>query len=1180
MTEGQGASQASQGATEERGSNLWSLLPSFDPSSDNAKEYADKVRFLWGICPPKDRPMLAPRLALLCKGTAWSQVKGLDSTKLTDGDTGYKTLLSALSTWEESAELQTYDHFERAFYKTVQKPDETAMSYVNRINVAFQEVGAETTVKTVKAFVILRQSGLSVEDKKRVIAMADGYDPSKIESAIRSLSTKILGQGDASRKKIYPVNYVDDEVEETYYMADDDGDEEAILAALIEEGDEYALTVQEFEENIIQVCQETPEISMAFSAYQEARAKIKDRVRGRGFWPIRGTSKGKGKAKKGKGFQKRRQSLAERIASSACRLCGMKGHWKDECPSRDRQGGAEANVTTIDEEMSTAEIATALPSEQMASWEAQKGVACPSLLVPSVYQPVNEEFVCMTIPRNQPCLHVKSFQKNFRRAIETSFGVVRSQTRETESSQELGPTGSGIIDTGASKSVIGEKRVSDLLASLKPKHRQLVKWQGSETVFRFGNNGTLKSLSAIYVPFGAKWFRIEVVQGWTPFLISNAFLRFLGADLLISQSVLRVPIWKCDVVLSRNSKGLFTVSLHELIEAACKSEGQPCSEEVISWASSSNSNKQQTREVYCTQQQQALPSEIEMNDGMPAAKVAQPQSNRGQRLSSEFKPSSCDRSHGDALCEPHWNRSSRNHGVRDGTFGCSVDWPRRSQSELRTGTSDQESSPSGHFHTARMGRDEVAGRQVEGVHLCRDLSQRREVCALHDEPHKVDITMGSELSELCSSQGDSQERVHGNEEEDGKRDGEEDQRDASNSSLEDVKFQQCGLGGDLSSSPVFQRKSKDVNGAIEESDGRRREDHDASRAQSGSSRREDHQDGGDAARTGSTQGRAIQPVRGQLCSDVARSAEDARISHLCQQLETAQLSIEKDLAKLQAVWKNSKQPKGKSPWWNLDVLEVYCGSDSQITEQCLKMGLRAERFTIHDGDLATPEGRAALWKVILEKKPREIWMSPECKYWGNFSRRNMGRSISTANKILDGREKQRVHLKLCNKVFLHQMSVGGHFHMEQPQGSEAIDQPELKDVREGTLCTVFDMCEVGKLLAPKIQWKLRGNNFLRKRTTVFTSSRLFHKAFDHRLCVGNHIHMPIAGKVFHLGRWISVSEYAARYTTGFGRNVARYLSCCFANPPVLWDELCVFDVDFDFIGAVMTRKRDNILFVH
>lgn len=82
----------------------------------------------------------------------------------------------------------------------------------------------------------------------------------------------------------------------------------------------------------------------------------------------------------------------------------------------------------------------------------------------------------------------------------------------------------------------------------------------------------------------------------------------------------------------------------------------------------------------------------------------------------------------------------------------------------------------------------------------------------------------------------------------------------------------------------------------------------------------------------------------------------------------------------------------------------------------------------------------------MEKKPKEIWMSPESKHWGNYSRRNMGRSISTANKVLDGREKQRVHLKLCNEVFLHQMEVGGHFHLEQPQGSEAIDQPEVKDI--------------------------------------------------------------------------------------------------------------------------------------
>ena len=67
-----------------KSSGIWSMLPSFDPSTDNAREYLAKVKFLDGICPKKDRPMLAPRLAMLCKGTAWHQVRALAPELLTD----------------------------------------------------------------------------------------------------------------------------------------------------------------------------------------------------------------------------------------------------------------------------------------------------------------------------------------------------------------------------------------------------------------------------------------------------------------------------------------------------------------------------------------------------------------------------------------------------------------------------------------------------------------------------------------------------------------------------------------------------------------------------------------------------------------------------------------------------------------------------------------------------------------------------------------------------------------------------------------------------------------------------------------------------------------------------------------------------------------------------------------
>ena len=91
--------------SEDKGSHIWTLLPTFDPAIDNVKEYIEKVKFIDQICPKKDRPMLAPRLAMLCRGTAWGQVKNLQSGELTDPENGVKNLLAALSSWEESTEL-------------------------------------------------------------------------------------------------------------------------------------------------------------------------------------------------------------------------------------------------------------------------------------------------------------------------------------------------------------------------------------------------------------------------------------------------------------------------------------------------------------------------------------------------------------------------------------------------------------------------------------------------------------------------------------------------------------------------------------------------------------------------------------------------------------------------------------------------------------------------------------------------------------------------------------------------------------------------------------------------------------------------------------------------------------------------------------------------------------------
>ena len=100
--------------------------------------------------------MLAPRLAMSTKGTAWAQVRTIDAAKLMDPENGVKTLLQAISTWEEAGQLQVYEKFEKALYKTMQRPDESIQSYVNRLAAAFNEIDTKA-VQDFQAFVRLRQ---------------------------------------------------------------------------------------------------------------------------------------------------------------------------------------------------------------------------------------------------------------------------------------------------------------------------------------------------------------------------------------------------------------------------------------------------------------------------------------------------------------------------------------------------------------------------------------------------------------------------------------------------------------------------------------------------------------------------------------------------------------------------------------------------------------------------------------------------------------------------------------------------------------------------------------------------------------------------------------------------------------------------------------------------------------
>ena len=123
--------------------------------------------------------------------------------------------------------------------------------------------------------------------------------------------------------------------------------EEEVMDILVQEGDEDAILISDFESAATDLVQSDEELAAAFTAYTDARRRLSDKMKSRGFWPIaqKGKSKGGGKFVKGKfskGHGTSRKSLQQRIMESRCRLCNKVGHWKAECPLRNDAGNNAA----------------------------------------------------------------------------------------------------------------------------------------------------------------------------------------------------------------------------------------------------------------------------------------------------------------------------------------------------------------------------------------------------------------------------------------------------------------------------------------------------------------------------------------------------------------------------------------------------------------------------------------------------------------------------------------------------------------------------------------------------------------------------------------------------------------------------------------------------------------------
>ena len=274
--------------------------------------------------PSEHLAQLAPRAALLTEGSAFQKIMRVPPEKLkVNNASGVKLLVTTLGgVWGKTSLETRYEKFEKAIYGVVQRSDESNESYVARHEILFEDLVSQgVQFSDIRSYVLLRNSGLASEDKKRVVIDSGGdlkYD--QVLSSIRLLGSKffgeVQGQGRTQKTKTYDVNYVDDQDDdvtstshENVFVAMDNFDlTDQVIESFAADGDEDAQLINQFEENLINLLQEDDEMTVLMSATLTPGAA----------WPRRVAIEAFGRPARAKATHRHR--LARAVARARCFL--------------------------------------------------------------------------------------------------------------------------------------------------------------------------------------------------------------------------------------------------------------------------------------------------------------------------------------------------------------------------------------------------------------------------------------------------------------------------------------------------------------------------------------------------------------------------------------------------------------------------------------------------------------------------------------------------------------------------------------------------------------------------------------------------------------------------------------------------------------------------------------------
>ena len=1123
--------------------NLAYLVPSYNPSTDDLVVWSQKVELLAGAWPEEKMSELIARLILGCSGSAFAKLQQHQTSLMAGGKSSVKKIVEMLGGyWGRIPLERKYEYVEKALFRSQQKTDESNDSYLARMDVVWTEMTSRVlSMEELQAYVLLRGSQLQAEDKKRVILECDAkkgsLEVSQVSAAIRMLGAGFFQEmtgGKRTSRKTYDGSAFlaeDEEIEETdtaYQAVTMEEWEDETVEAMMAEGDDDAQMILDFETAATEILQNDPELASAFTAYTDARRRLSEKARFRGFWPVQKQSFSKGKRKDGKGFGKGKsfgkKTLQQKILNSHCRLCGQKGHWRAECPQRPTNAGTSTNPPTTGAFTGMSAAVTSedilpmefmsLPEEFQPSEEPRKE-PCPLsmcfmgtsetlwgkhsakerikriMMHWGVAQPratgfwVNDHLgdtgkgqTCEShnsLPRHRPReMPSESNQKSHMQAKPciNPYSPI-ALTADSSESEAISSGAFGILDTGATKTVMGSKLIREFLTALSPELRAQVSRGPCNVMFRFGNQGTLMSHQAMIVPLGPLKLRIAIVPGQTPLLLSNTLMRVLKASIDMDTNQLKSPHLTVPVDLMLSPRGLYMISVDDLARSVNASQ---CTEGVTYRVETADPSLGKTPDRSVRTQQ------VEQPEGSSAPVSS---AHHGRSREADERPGAAGGRDGDRADDP--GRAGPDQGQ------------------------DREDLQRVHV------RRDVAQSQVLGQVDAEGLRGIREAAA-QDAP-SLRATQaaagGGEPEDLCAHASQEQERCSSTLSREGGTRGAE------------LQHGDGGRDGGLGDGRGRGQAGGDP--AHPERDGPPVRPH----GQHGEHVVADpHADPVPAAEPGEPWDRgSLESSLALICAGDMDALEPERTSdvsgHDMQLLQRLLSKYAQEIRQFQT----EVLPGAMTAF----MFEVFCGSSSQLVNQCHVAQVPAQRFTRERNDLETAVGRRELFREMIRHQPTHIWFAPTCTVWSGWSSLNGSKSMKAYEQLITDRVKMLHQIALGIILLRFQRHHGRHMHWEQPRNSLMNRLACLREVRQLCHQANFDMCVTGDLRCPATRLPMK------KSTTVFTTHEPLHAMLHQKMCYQHPQHQVIEGSIVVDGLRINRSQFSERYTRRFARKVIQSL---------------------------------------